>query len=172
MERHLSPRKTPLAHDWLARRDTRLDRARRALLITVDGRRSRTELSLLAQGLGLDERVFGELQAEGLIDWPTVIPGKNAASAASAPAPAGPATVAPKAATLSLAGAKLYALDLVTLMLGGRDEALRSLAPEVQTREALVAWCGIAARAIEAHAGLERAQRFLEKTAAVLPAEA
>ncbi|CAN7365762.1 hypothetical protein [Rhizobacter sp. LjRoot28] len=160
MERHLSPRKTPLAHEWLARRDTRLDRARRALLITVDGRRSGAELAHLAQGLGLDDRVFGELQADGLIAWPTVI--------AAAP----PARVTKPAAALSLAGAKLYALDLVTLMLGGRDESLRALAPEVQSREALVAWCEIAARAIEAHAGIDRAQRFLEKTTAVLPAEA
>ena len=40
MDRHLSPRKTPLAREWLDSRDHRLDRARRALLITVDGRRS------------------------------------------------------------------------------------------------------------------------------------
>ncbi|MGE5864973.1 MAG: hypothetical protein ACM32J_07725 [Rhizobacter sp.] len=163
MERHLSPRKTPLAHEWLARRDTRLDRARRALLITVDGRRSGAELAQLAQGLGLDERVFGELHADGLIAWPTVI---------AAAAPPAPVRATKPPATLSLAGAKLYALDLVALMLGGRDEALRALAPEVQSREALVAWCEIAARAIEAHAGIDRAQRFLEKTMAVLPAEA
>ena len=61
MERHLSPRKTPLAHEWLARRDTRLDRARRALLITVDGRRSGAELAHLAQGLGLGGGEFDEL---------------------------------------------------------------------------------------------------------------
>jgi len=159
MDRHLSPRKTPLAREWLDARDHRLDRARRALLITVDGRRSGHELTALAEGLGLGREAIHDLHREGLIVWPTVI----APPPPMAPPPPKPAAPAP-----SLAAAKMYAIDLATLMLGGRDQDLRALATEVQTREALVAWCEMAARAVETHAGPERAQRFLEKTSGML----
>jgi len=159
MDRHLSPRKTPLAREWLDSRDHRLDRARRALLITVDGRRNGHELTTLAEGLGLGREAIADLHREGLIVWPTVI------AAPAAPSPPPPKAAAPAP---SLAAAKMYALDLATLMLGGRDQELRALATEVQTREALVAWCEMAARTVETHAGPERAQRFLEKTSGML----
>ena len=161
MDRHLSPRKTPLAREWLDARDHRLDRARRALLITVDGRRSGHELTALAQGLGLGQEAIADLHRQGLIVWPTVI-------VAPVPPPPPPPPPKPAAPQPSLAAAKMYAIDLATLMLGGRDQDLRALATEVQTREALVAWCEMAARAVETHAGPERAQRFLEKTSGML----
>ena len=158
MDRHLSPRKTPLAREWLERRDAPLERAHRSLLITVDGRRTGRELVRLADALGLGPAGLEALEELGLIEWPTVI---VAPAPVPAPAPAGRA--AP-----SLAAAKLYAMDLATLMLGGQDRHLRALAADVQTRDALEAWCELAARAIEAQAGAERAERFLEKTTGML----
>jgi hypothetical protein len=63
-----TPTRTPLAHQWLARPEARLDLAQWALLASVDGRRNIVELESFARAVGLASTAVETLRARGLID--------------------------------------------------------------------------------------------------------
>lgn len=134
-------------------------RSQRLFLIIVDGRKSLRELAAPLRSLGLDEAGLRQMLADGWL-----------ASAVNACAPAAVAAApAPARAQLPLAAVKMYALDLVALMLPGRDAALRASVREVQGEADLRAWIECAAEAIAAHAGADRAAVFRERVGRQMP---
>lgn len=67
-----TPMQTAVARQWLAARDTRLDRVQQALLATIDGHRNIIELESVARAMGLAPATFENLRRQGLIDFPVV----------------------------------------------------------------------------------------------------
>ncbi len=67
-----TPMQTAVARQWLAARDTRLDRVQQALLSTIDGHRNIVELESVARAMGLAPATFEQLRRQGLIDFPAV----------------------------------------------------------------------------------------------------
>ena len=63
----------------------------------------------------------------------------------------------------------MYALDLLALMLPGRDGGLRAATREVHDESALRVWIERAAAAIGRHAGDDRATVFRERVGRQLP---
>jgi len=136
-------------------------RAHRLFLIIVDGRKTLRELAAPLRSLGLDEHGLRQMMADGWL-------GVNAAPAAHPSARAAPADdAAPPAA--SLGAVKMYALDLLALMLPGRDGGLRAATREVHDEPALREWIERAAAAIGRHAGDDRAAVFRERVGRQLP---
>ncbi len=72
----------------------------------------------------------------------------------------------------SLPAAKFYALNLVTLMLAGQDEAPRRAVREATTPRQLADWLAMCLDLVHDNAGPERAQLFADKIWAVLPDDA
>lgn len=70
-----NPEQTAVARQWLAARDTRLDRIQQALLATLDGHRSIVELESVARAMGLAPATFEHLRRQGLIDFASEVPG-------------------------------------------------------------------------------------------------
>lgn len=136
-------------------------RAHRLFLIIVDGRKTLRELAAPLRSLGLDEAGLRQLMADGWL-------GVNAAPAAGSTARAAAAVDAPPPAA-SLGAAKMYALDLLALMLPGRDAGLRAATREVHDEAALREWIERAAAAIGRHAGEDRAGVFRERVGQQLP---
>jgi hypothetical protein len=68
------PVQTVLAERLLQRRDARIDRAREALLRTVDGQRNVVELESVARALGLQPSALDQLRQSGLIQFDAVEP--------------------------------------------------------------------------------------------------
>ncbi|MGA0609427.1 hypothetical protein [Caldimonas sp. KR1-144] len=132
-------------------------RSQRLFLIIVDGRKPLRELAAPLRSLGLDEPGLRRMLAEGWL----------APVAAAPSAPAAPSE--PARAGLPLGAVKLYALDLVALMLPGRDGALREASREVQDEAELRAWIERAAEAVAEHAGADRAAVFRERVGRQLP---
>lgn len=62
-----TPFKTPLAVAWL-QEDLSTDRAKRALLSSIDGHRNLIELESMARALGLQADAMENLRRQGLID--------------------------------------------------------------------------------------------------------
>ena len=73
-----TPTQTAVARQWLAARDTRLDRVQQALLATIDGHRNIVELESVARAMGLAPATFEHLRRQGLIDFPAVALGVEA----------------------------------------------------------------------------------------------
>ena len=67
MDQLSAPAVTGLALDWLESEDQRLDRAQKALLQTIDGRRNVIELESVARALGLRTDALETLRLAGLI---------------------------------------------------------------------------------------------------------
>jgi hypothetical protein len=90
--------------------------------------------------------------------------------------PLAPPKPEPKAAEAagnrSLAAAKFYALNLVTLMLVGQDDAPRRAVREANTPQQLVDWLSMCLDLVRDSAGPDRAQLFADKIWAVLPDDA
>ncbi|MCC9597882.1 MULTISPECIES: hypothetical protein [unclassified Rubrivivax] len=146
-------RKTDLSRRLLNDRAA-MPPAWRMWLITVDGRRSETELLTLAAGLGLDGCALIErLAADGWI--------ADAAPAAPPPADATPAR-------RRLAAARMFAIDLAARMLAGRDAELRESWREVQDEASFERWLGDCAGRIAEAAGQDRAALFVQRVEGVL----
>jgi hypothetical protein len=135
-------------------------RAHRLFLIIVDGRKTLRELAAPLRSLGLDEHGLRQMMADGWL-------GVNVAPAADPSARAAPAHDA--APPPSLGAVKMYALDLLALMLPGRDAGLRAATREVHDEPALRQWIERAAAAIGRHAGDDRAAVFRERVGRQLP---
>lgn len=71
----------------------------------------------------------------------------------------------------TMAAAKFYALNLVTLMLVGQDEGPRRAVREATTPQQLADWLTMCLDLVHDTAGPERAQVFADKIWAVLPDE-
>jgi len=172
MDPHRVPCKTDLGRQALQGRDFPGTRAQRMFLIMADGRTPMSALAPAVAQLGLDEAALQALAAAGLLAWRHLIP---RSAPAQAPAPRAPAPVArataPAAPVRSLAAAKMYALDLAALMLQGQDQAVREAVREVGSAEQMQQWLEATARDISARAGSERAALFLQRVAALMPAE-
>jgi hypothetical protein len=69
-----TPMQTAVARQWLEASDAKLDRAQRALLATIDGRRNIVELESVARAMGLAPATFEQLRHQGLIDFPGEFP--------------------------------------------------------------------------------------------------
>lgn len=136
-------------------------RSQRLFLIIVDGRKPLRELAAPLRSLGLDEPGLRHMLAEG---WLAPV-----AAAAPSASPASPGPAEPARAALPLGAVKLYALDLVALMLPGRDGALREASREVQDEAELRSWIERAAEAVAEHAGADRAAVFRERVGRQLP---
>lgn len=68
MDRLPTPTRTPKALHWLEAQHPSVERARRALLSTVDGHRNVVELESFARAVGLEPDALDRLRREGLID--------------------------------------------------------------------------------------------------------
>ena len=153
------PHKTDAGRRLLAGARQALPPGLRMLLITVDGRKSLTELQAVAQGLGLaPPRAFEMLLAQGLIRW------DGPPEPAPTPTPTPPAAAD---AARRLVRAKFFALDLAGRMLAGRDQALREGARAVDSESSFAAWLDDCAAEIARAADAERAALFRERVAAV-----
>lgn len=142
-------------------------RPQRLFLIIVDGRKTLRELAAPLRSLGLDEAALRRMLAEG---WLAANPPPAAAAgAAGAPSAKSAPRAEPVRATPSLGAVKMYALDLVALMLPGRDAALREAARQVQDEQRLRDWLERAAGMIAQQAGPERADVFRERVQAQMP---
>lgn len=143
-----------------------LPRPQRLFLIMIDGHKSLRELSAAAKELGIDSVALAAMANKGLIHWTGRAETIGHATGVRTPAPA----PAPRPQH-SLAAAKLYALDLVALMLPGRDGELREAARQVTDADALRRWLQRSAREIARGNSSERAALFLDRVGAMLPSD-
>ena len=161
------PRKTDLARNMLQGRDT-LPRAQRLFLIMIDGRKSLRELSEPAARLGIDNVALASLANAGLIHW-----SRDEASPLRTRAelvPTAETTPASAERGIPLVAVKLYAMDLVALMLPGQDHDLRTEAREVGDADAMRAWLLRCADEIARRSDADRAELFRVRVASQLPA--
>ncbi|MCE4557313.1 hypothetical protein [Pelomonas cellulosilytica] len=168
------PAKTDAARQLLAGPRGGLSAPLRMLLINVDGRRGLDELRRLAHSLGLADEALETLHRDGLITGRrAAAPRPDAAPPATAPAPApvAPPVAAPAADPAAdlrrLMRAKMFALDLASRMLAGRDAELRASARVVDSESRFLVWMAEASARIEAAASADRAQLFRERVAQV-----
>ncbi len=160
------PRKTELARDMLQRRDA-MPRSQRMFLIMVDGRKSLRDLSSAAAQLGIDNVALASLANAGLIQWSR---DEGAATDRSHAPTSLPESEAPPAArSVPLAAVKLYAMDLVALLLPGRDHILRDAAREVGDADSLRAWLAQCAGEIARNNDPDRAELFRVRVGSQLP---
>lgn len=148
----VAPAKTDAARLLLAGPRGSLPVPLRMLLINVDGQRSEAELLAIARSLGLDSQALATLRREGLVT--------PRAAATTRPAPEDTA-----ADLRRLMRAKMFALDLASRMLAGRDAELRASAREVDSESRFLDWLADASARIEAVASAERAVLFRERVA-------
>ncbi|WP_130480855.1 hypothetical protein [Sphaerotilus mobilis] len=153
---HHVPVKTTACRRLLSDHSGPITRARRSLLIMVDGRRSVAELrpAMAALQLGM-----GDLQAlteAGLLHW------LNRAADAPPQRPAG---------NRSVAGAKLYALDLLGRMLARDDVLLREAARAVTVEADLLPWLRLCEHVLTERCHAQRAALFIDKVCTLLPEE-
>lgn len=168
------PRKTELARAVLQSREFPGTRAQRLFLIMVDGRKPLRELAEAAAQLNIDDASLQALVDAQLLEWVPRSTGRKSAdeSAAgashegvAAPVGAAVATRAPR----SMAAAKMFVLDLATLMLQGQDREVRDAAREMTDAPQMKAWLDATADRIARRAGNERADAFLRRVFEVLP---
>jgi hypothetical protein len=67
-----TPTLTAVARRWLDLEVPQLDRTRRALLSTVDGRRNVIQLESVARAMGLPDRTLEDMRERGLLVWSTL----------------------------------------------------------------------------------------------------
>lgn len=165
------PRKTEHAKLVLQGRDFPGTRAQRLFLIMVDGRKPLRELAGPASHLGIDEAALQQLLDAGLIEWVprTTQRSAPAADTAAPTAPPTPAQPSPARSPRTMAAAKMYVLDLATLMLQGQDREVRDAAREVTDAEQMKDWLNATAERIADRAGTERAAAFVARVIEVLP---
>ena len=170
MHLDIVPHKTDLARDMLQRRDT-LPRSQRMFLIMIDGRKSLRDLSEAAQQLGIDNAALARLANAGLIHWSRdeieAEGPRPVATPIQEPAPAQAAAER----TVPLVAVKLYAMDLVALLLPGQDHALRDAARDVSDAHSLGAWIERCAGEIAQRNHPDRAELFRERVASQLPSD-
>ncbi|HEY4079847.1 MAG TPA: hypothetical protein VGM81_04055 [Burkholderiaceae bacterium] len=155
------PQKTERARELLARSRQSLPAAQRMLLITIDGRKEFAALRVIARSMGLDDKAFEWMRDEGLITWPGML------SAADLALQAEQTAAAQRQERLrGLVRAKMYALDLATLMLAGKEGGLRERAREVDSESRFHAWVDECAATIGSVAGAERADLFRARVTA------
>jgi hypothetical protein len=154
--------KTALARELLQQRDT-IPRHQRLFIIMVDGQKTLGELAAAAKQLGIDHTALSAMVNSGLLA--PIEPSSRTRIKEAGPPPAPPSSP-----SFSLAAAKLYSMDLVALMLPGEDADLREAARDVIDAAALRAWITLASIQIGQRSSDERAQFFLSKVNAMLPA--
>jgi hypothetical protein len=158
------PRKTERAREALKARAA-LPHNQRMFLIMVDGRKSLRELAQVAGQLGIDEQALAAMARDGLLQLrrPPGAPVPPAVVAEPEPAPAAPRALP------SMAAVKLYAIDLMALMLPGQDGPLRESARQLTDPAGMRLWLNEAATQIAARASDERAQLFMARVGDMLP---
>ncbi len=152
------PQKTERARELLAQSRQALPAAQRMLLITVDGRKEFAALSVIARSMGLDDKAFEWMRDEGLITWPGMLSAAEQAEHTAA--------TQRQERLRGLVRAKMYALDLATLMLAGKEGGLRERAREVDSESRFHTWIDECANAISGVAGAERAELFRARVTA------
>ncbi|MDP4300046.1 hypothetical protein [Leptothrix discophora] len=137
-----------------------LNRARRSLLIMVDGRRTLRELGPAIDALGLVREDLQWLVDRRLMRW---------GDATGSPVLAGEAGPTRPAGNRSVAGAKLYALDLLGRLLAQEDAPLREAARAVTHDAHLMPWLRQCAVDIARRSTEDRAALFLVKVQSMVP---
>jgi len=182
MQVHHLLQKTEAARALIASGRRALSPAKRMILITANGRKTVLELRDIARGLGANSQVLIDLMDEGLLE---LVPGQADGPMTPSPPPvASPSTVpvplpvtmaaspvahsASAATTKRLASAKLYALDLLTLMLAGKDQGLRERARQVQCETSLMDWLDDCSEEIGSRTDTDRAALFRQRMETVL----
>lgn len=158
-------RKTAKGREALAVRGFTGTRAQRSFLILIDGRKPLKALAAAAQTLGIDAQQIQALLDAGWVEWAS----KPVVKAGSAPALEHGGLAPNPREQRSLAQAKLYALELATLMVRPQEQAVREAARAVFDETSMKAWLQDIAQRIAEHAGAERAAHFLDKVHAVWP---
>lgn len=125
--------KTTAGRQEIASRMGTLDRRTRALLITVDGRSSGTELLARAHQLGLDLDVVLALQQAGLIQHVGELGHvSNLQPSAGSPHPGTKQNI--QFRKRSLAAARMYLMDVMVRTLGTAEHPVRTLLVEATDR--------------------------------------
>ncbi len=168
------PRKTERAREALKERAA-LPHNQRLFLIMVDGRKSLRELAEPAERLGIDRRALAAMAHGGLLQLrkPPAGPPSTISTFGDESLPfaeAEPERTPPRPMP-SLAATKLYAIDLMALMLPGQDGALRDAARQLTDADGMRRWLGQASAQIAARASEERASLFMEKVGGMLPSD-
>ncbi len=170
MHLDIVPRKTELARDMLQRRDT-LPRPQRLFLIMIDGHKSLRELSEAARQLGIDNAALAKLANAGLIQWSRDDGVRDRELSEATTAPEAAPQAAPAERGIPLVAVKLYAMDLVALLLPGQDHALRDAAREVGDADGLRTWIAHCADEIARRNHPDRAELFRVRVASQLPSD-
>ncbi len=185
----LRPRKSEAARALLQGAAFDGTRSQRAWLIMVDGQKSLRELAAPARALGLGPADLQRLVDGGWIEFPRARASTGGARRAAPPAqppssaaPVAPAAVAAPAAAVasarppaeagpprSWAVAKMYAIDLVRVLLPAHQRELVELSRTVNDGDGLQAWLQVVAAELTARAGPERARLFIDKVSLVMP---
>ncbi len=162
------PRKTDLARDMIQRRHT-LPRSQRMFLIMIDGRKSLRDLSEAASQLGIDNAALASLANAGLIQWSRDDSAPERAPVGIMPASGLANATSTAQRSVPLVAIKLYAMDLLALLLAGQDHALRDAARQVGDADSLRVWLVRCADEIARLNNSDRAELFRVRVESQLP---
>ena len=151
-------RKTELSRRLLADRAS-MAPALRMWLITVDGQRDEAQLCALAQGLGLDgPATIARLLQEGWLS-------REAEAGAIAQRPA---AISNQDVARRLVAARMFAIDLLSRMMAGREGKLRERWRQVDDMDSFKHWVSECAAELEQFGGADRADLFIDRVSEVL----
>jgi len=155
--------KTALGRAYLNQPATPGSRARRSVLIMMDGRKTVRSLMPAIRSLGMRTADVQALVAQGFL-------APSLAIEQMAP-PDLELTQPPRQVveSKSLVVAKLFALDLLARMLDPQDTDWADKAGSIHAPRALLRWIDDCTRHLAAVAGAERAERFRAQTLAFVP---
>lgn len=153
--------KTALGRAYLEQPPTPGSRARRSVLIMMDGRKTVRSLMPAIRSLGMRTADVQALVTQGLLE----------PAAEQTAAPGLDLTQPPRQVveSKSLVVAKLFALDLLAQMLDPQDNEWITRAGAIHAPRALLRWIDECTRHLATVAGPERAERFRTQTLAFVP---
>jgi hypothetical protein len=163
MQLGISYAKTALGRAYLSKPPAPGSRARRSLLIMMDGRKTLQQLMPAIRSLGMRTVDVQALVDEGLLQpaQPTDHVLTDSSDLAQPPRQV--------VESKSLVVAKLFALDLLARILDPQDDGWISKAGSVHAPRALLRWIDDCARHLATVAGPDRAARFRTQTLAFVP---
>jgi hypothetical protein len=155
--------KTALGRAYLEQPAMPGSRARRSVLIMMDGRKTMRSLMPAIRSLGMRTADVRALVEQGLLE--------PALAIEQVTPPDLELTQPPRQVveSKSLVVAKLFALDLLAQMLDPQDSEWIAKAGAIHAPRALLRWIDDCTRHLAAVAGAERAERFRTQTLAFVP---
>jgi len=155
--------KTALGRAYLEQPPAPGSRARRSVLIMMDGRKTVRSLMPAIRSLGMRTADVQALITQGLLE--------PAAAVEQMPATDPEPTQPPRQVveSKSLVVAKLFALDLLAHLLDPQDSEWITRADAIHAPRALLRWIDDGTRHLATVAGPERAERFRTQTLAFVP---